>query len=118
MIISQKDYEKKRKPRQQPTLLNIWSKMSIEDVYSFIKEAYLELSKKKYLIKSFFALCGYCTPNIQETGRVIASTEMEEELEEVEGFIDEELEDQEEENQQGKHLYLECYNISYFRYER
>ena len=60
MVLAQKDLKRqKSKTKIQSNLLDIFSKITLEDVYKFISESYLLIKDQKDLIKSSFYKAGY-----------------------------------------------------------
>ena len=58
-ILTEKDHKRPKKAKQT-SRLNIWFKITIEDIYGFIKETFIEPSGR---FQSAFTSCGYLDTN-------------------------------------------------------
>jgi len=73
-------------------LFQIWSRISLEDIYGFIRESFHELQTKEDLIKSSFVSYGYLDDVAGEMQQEHhhQSNVIEEEINEIEPFQDDE----------------------------
>ena len=57
VIIAQKDVERKKKT-QQTSIITLFSKITIEDIYNWISYGYLQMKDNVQMIKKSFELAG------------------------------------------------------------
>ena len=105
VIISEKDRKRQCRQKQQ-TLLSHFSKITIEDIFFWIKKAYLMIKDDSKLIKNAFVSAGYIDNDVMEEEILKKEDSMEiENEEEVEGDLsyipidDSQLEEEDEEDE-------------------
>jgi len=59
MIIAQKDLNRQKNYKKTFLRTQIYTKLTIEDIYCWIEYGFNELKNKKDMIKKTFRICGY-----------------------------------------------------------
>jgi len=86
--VAEKDL--KRNKKKQTTLAQVFATLTVEDVFSFVRGAFLEIKAKRELVKEAFISCGYINQSPCRLGESIPSVNPQKE--EVEPFLDEDSE--------------------------